>query len=80
MENKGIFAEDLTGNLWGIESYERLEKAKWYQKVFAKLSKRYKLRFRDFTPIPLKDETNGTYTFDIPEQPVGTKINITTEK
>lgn len=41
------------GELYGKEDFTRLDNAKWYQKLLAKISKRYKMKFMDIMPIEM---------------------------
>jgi len=71
MSKQHAFMQDIDGRLWGVESYKRLDSAKWWQKIFAKISKKYKLRFRDLEPIELEVNPyyEGVDEFKIPKQP-----------
>ena len=52
------FYSDVNGNLWGIASYDRLNSAKWHQRLWAKVSKRYKRKFMDLKGIPIEKHKN----------------------
>ena len=51
------YTQDVQGNIWGIADYSALEEAKWWQKVAAFLSKKYKRKFLKLKPIPLDGST-----------------------
>lgn len=46
----------LNGEIFGEQDTTRLKKAKWYQKIIARLSKRYKNKFIDI--VPFKNKPN----------------------
>tara|TARA_R110000782_G_scaffold249769_1_gene336997 strand:+ start:140 stop:490 length:351 start_codon:yes stop_codon:yes gene_type:complete len=48
----GAFIIDSSGNISGLEDTSKLDNAKWYQKLFAKLSKRYRQSLTILAPIP----------------------------
>ena len=72
---KGVYEFTELGMV-GVVNYDRLKTAKWHQKILAKLSKRYKRRFRDYTPIEVEHKGGGNYDIQLPKQKEGSKVSI----
>lgn len=53
-EDKGVYFITEKGRVIGIADDSRLKAAKWWQRLFAWVSKDYKSKFIDFNPIPIK--------------------------
>lgn len=46
-----VMYQTKNGDVFGKPDYSKLEKAKWYQKLFAKISKAYKRKFMILMPF-----------------------------
>lgn len=60
----------------GVFTYERLKKAKWYQRLWAKVSSNYKMKFIDQFQYEV-DENQGAYTITLASNPKpGTVVTV----
>lgn len=50
-----------SGHLFGQPDYTRLNNAKWYQKIYAKLNYKYKQTLIDIKPLKAFYNGNGCY-------------------
>lgn len=48
----GVFIIDDKGNISGMEDTSMLDNAKWYQRLFSRMSKRYRRSLTILAPIP----------------------------
>lgn len=64
-EKISIIMIDEEGHLFGRASYKRLENAKWYQKIWAKISPKYRESLIDLMPLESSYKGNGTYEIEL---------------
>lgn len=53
----GFFIVDNNGVVFGEIDKSRLDKVKWYQRLLAKFSKRYKSKFIDIVPFAINENS-----------------------
>lgn len=60
-----VYLTDINGNYYGKFNDQRLKAAKWYQRLFAFFSRKYKRKFIDLDPIPVEEiDFNKEIYFD----------------